>query len=71
VDHVLPLHDIDLNSSEGRALATNPAWLRAAHLGCNSKRGNRTSAVKRRKPEVFNLNQIARQQAAERRSERW
>src|SRR6516225_6369015 len=52
VDHVRPLHDIDLNSAEGRALATNLAWLVPVHLGCNSKRGNQTAAAKRRAPQI-------------------
>jgi 5-methylcytosine-specific restriction endonuclease McrA len=70
VDHVIPLHNIDLGTADGRALAVNPAWLRAAHTGCNSKRGNRTAA-KRRAPRVWNLTEVARRMAAERRSERW
>jgi hypothetical protein len=70
VDHVYPLAELDLNSAEGRAMATNPAWLVAAHLGCNSRRGAKTAAAKRRVPRIFNLNEIARRQAAE-RSSRW
>jgi hypothetical protein len=72
VDHVYPLADLDLNSAEGRALATNPAFLVAAHTGCNSRRGAKTAAAKRRAPRIFNLNEIAaRRQAAEGRSDRW
>jgi 5-methylcytosine-specific restriction endonuclease McrA len=72
VDHRIPLSDIDLSSAEGRALATNPAFLVAAHTGCNSRRGAKAAAAKRRVPRIFNLAQIAcRQAAGQRRSDRW
>jgi hypothetical protein len=53
VDHVYPLHDLDLSTAAGRALAVNAAALRAVHVGCNSKRGCRTAAAKRRVPRIF------------------
>ena len=39
VDHVLPLAALNLSTAEGRRMATDPANLRVAHYGCNSRRG--------------------------------
>jgi hypothetical protein len=48
VDHVRPLHEIDLSTAEGRRMALDPSLLRAVHLGCNSRRGViRAAAVRR------------------------
>lgn len=40
VDHVVPLKALrGLDVDEQRRVALNPAFLRAAHYGCNSRRG--------------------------------
>jgi len=40
VDHLLPLHAMrELSMAEQRRLALDPRGLRAAHFGCNAKRG--------------------------------
>jgi hypothetical protein len=69
VDHVYPLHNVDLSTAAGRALACNPAALRAVHLGCNSKRGNKTASAARRVagriPRIFGPTDLKR------RSSRW
>jgi len=57
VDHVRPLAYVDLGTPEGRALATDPANLRAMHYGCNASRG---AGGRRRVPTVWNLNEVAR-----------
>jgi 5-methylcytosine-specific restriction endonuclease McrA len=70
VDHVYPLHNVDLGTAAGRALATNPAALRAVHLGCNSKRGNKTASAARRVagavPRIFGPSDMKM-----RRTQRW
>ena len=70
VDHVRPLRQINLNTAEGRALAVDPAWLRATHLGCNAARGAGGRRRRRRvpAPQVWNLNEVAREVAARRAS---
>jgi 5-methylcytosine-specific restriction endonuclease McrA len=62
VDHITPLDQIDLGSAEGRAFALSQRNLRVCHIGCNSKRGNRTKRV----PRVWNLNDYVTG-----RSQRW
>ena len=45
VDHIVPLSWMrHLDGPTQTRLATDPANLRATHLGCNSERGNRSQA---------------------------
>lgn len=49
LDHILPLHAIDLSTVEGRRIACDPKNLRVLCIGCNSKRGQQTRRVGRRR----------------------
>jgi hypothetical protein len=72
VDHLVELDRLNLATEAGRRQACDPSMLRVVCVSCNSRRGSAYGAAKRRRPQVINLNEIARRQAAEqRRSERW
>jgi 5-methylcytosine-specific restriction endonuclease McrA len=48
VDHVIPLSAMrGWDRADQAKVATDPAYLRAVHLGCNSSRGNRRLAPPR------------------------
>ena len=48
VDHVLSLHAMrNFDEATQRRMALDPANLRAAHYGCNSRRGARAKRVER------------------------
>jgi hypothetical protein len=71
VDHLVELDRLNLATEAGRRQACDQSMLRVACLSCNAKRGSAYATAKRRAPRIYNLNEIARHQAGERRSERW
>jgi 5-methylcytosine-specific restriction endonuclease McrA len=53
VDHERPLSELDLATAEGRALAMDQRYWRAAHVGCNSRRSGRRIAARARAALAF------------------